>query len=217
MSTHDTEIVRARNERPALNFQIGDHPAFDFLNTTANLNGRQVEWLETGEDLLEWMVSMKAIDVTTAEMFSDPAQKKKLGAALKEIVQLREWFRNLIESIKAGGETVLAPDQLAELNKYLSRIKRVARVVERDGALTLRDRKIVHAPKDMAGIAAEWIADLLSAYAVSLMKMCESDDCSLWFYDLTKSHRRRWCSPSMCGNREKVAAHRARKRGVEKR
>jgi len=32
----------------------------------------------------------------------------------------------------------------------------------------------------------------------------------MWFYDRTKSHRRRWCSMALCGNRAKARAHRER-------
>ncbi|MDX3854896.1 CGNR zinc finger domain-containing protein [Streptomyces sp. AK02-01A] len=37
-------------------------------------------------------------------------------------------------------------------------------------------------------------------------------DWLLWFYDRTKSHRRRWwwCSMETCGNRTKVRARRSR-------
>nr|WP_254214234.1 CGNR zinc finger domain-containing protein [Burkholderia multivorans] len=35
----------------------------------------------------------------------------------------------------------------------------------------------------------------------------------LWFLDRTKSHRRRWCSKALCGNRQKVAAFRRRHNG----
>ncbi|WP_422121526.1 CGNR zinc finger domain-containing protein [Providencia huaxiensis] len=44
------------------------------------------------------------------------------------------------------------------------------------------------------------------------IRQCEASDCVLYFLDLTKSHRRRWCSMSTCGNRMKVAAFRERKK-----
>ena len=43
-----------------------------------------------------------------------------------------------------------------------------------------------------------------------LIRECEHPDCVLWFYDRTKSHRRRWCSMALCGNRHKVAEFRKR-------
>jgi len=59
---------------------------------------------------------------------------------------------------------------------------------------------------------AEAVANLLAEGDFSLVRKCESADCTLWFYDRTKSHHRRWCSMAQCGNRMKVAAFRARRK-----
>lgn len=42
-------------------------------------------------------------------------------------------------------------------------------------------------------------------------KLCTHADCQMLFVDLSAKNQRRWCSMSICGNREKVAAHRQRK------
>ena len=59
---------------------------------------------------------------------------------------------------------------------------------------------------------AELAAELVVSGDFELIRKCESDECVLWFYDRTKSHRRRWCSMAACGNRHKVAAYRERVR-----
>ncbi|MNR58262.1 CGNR zinc finger [compost metagenome] len=58
---------------------------------------------------------------------------------------------------------------------------------------------------------AEMAAQLLVEGDFNLVRECEHPDCVLWFYDRTKSHRRRWCSMALCGNRHKVAEFRKRK------
>jgi predicted RNA-binding Zn ribbon-like protein len=35
------------------------------------------------------------------------------------------------------------------------------------------------------------------------LKKCGASDCDVYFVDLSKGHRRRWCSMNNCGNREK--------------
>lgn len=57
---------------------------------------------------------------------------------------------------------------------------------------------------------AEAVADLMANADFDLVRHCEGEACVLWFYDRTKGHRRRWCTPTGCGNRAKVAAFRAR-------
>jgi predicted RNA-binding Zn ribbon-like protein len=42
------------------------------------------------------------------------------------------------------------------------------------------------------------------------VRECAADDCSLIFYDESRSNNRRWCSMQRCGNRAKVRAHRER-------
>jgi predicted RNA-binding Zn ribbon-like protein len=62
---------------------------------------------------------------------------------------------------------------------------------------------------------AEAMAELLETGDYQLVRRCENPNCTLLFYDRTKSHRRRWCSMAICGNRMKVAAFRARQREAE--
>ena len=44
------------------------------------------------------------------------------------------------------------------------------------------------------------------------LKMCSNPSCQMLFVDASSKHQRRWCAMSICGNREKVAAHRQRKK-----
>jgi predicted RNA-binding Zn ribbon-like protein len=54
----------------------------------------------------------------------------------------------------------------------------------------------------IARSAAELIAEGPSAR----LRVCSNPDCGLFFYDTSRTRRRRWCSMSRCGNRHKVAA-----------
>ena len=49
-------------------------------------------------------------------------------------------------------------------------------------------------------------AELLSEGASQNLKQCSNPDCRILFYDDSRTHRRRWCSMALCGNRNKVAA-----------
>lgn len=48
------------------------------------------------------------------------------------------------------------------------------------------------------------------------LKMCDGNSCQMLFVDYSPAKQRRWCSMSICGNREKIRAHRHRKRSPEK-
>lgn len=58
-------------------------------------------------------------------------------------------------------------------------------------------------------------AELIAEGAKSGLQRCSNPRCQLLFYDDSLTHRRRWCSMALCGNRSKVAAF-ARRHGGEK-
>ncbi len=61
-------------------------------------------------------------------------------------------------------------------------------------------------------------AELVTEGEATRVRLCANPACTLFFYDNSRTHRRRWCSMSLCGNRHKVAAfarrHAARKRSA---
>jgi len=57
-------------------------------------------------------------------------------------------------------------------------------------------------------------AELIAQGPKSGLQRCGNPRCQLLFYDDSLTHRRRWCSMALCGNRSKVAAF-ARRHGGE--
>jgi len=49
-------------------------------------------------------------------------------------------------------------------------------------------------------------AELLVEGPAAPIRRCANPACRLFFYDDSRTHRRRWCSMSTCGNRHKVAS-----------
>ena len=49
-------------------------------------------------------------------------------------------------------------------------------------------------------------AEIVAEGARARLRVCANGDCGLFFYDESRTHRRRWCSMAVCGNRSKVAA-----------
>ncbi len=60
----------------------------------------------------------------------------------------------------------------------------------------------------------EWLLAAIARSAAELLiegpdapiRRCGNPKCRLFFYDDSRTHRRRWCSMAVCGNRHKVAA-----------
>jgi predicted RNA-binding Zn ribbon-like protein len=49
-------------------------------------------------------------------------------------------------------------------------------------------------------------AELIAEGPSPCLRICCNPECGLFFYDTSRTRRRRWCSMSRCGNRHKVRA-----------
>src|SRR5262249_24189842 len=49
-------------------------------------------------------------------------------------------------------------------------------------------------------------AEIIAEGPQARLRLCANPRCGLFFYDTSRTHRRRWCSMTVCGNRHKVAA-----------
>lgn len=58
-------------------------------------------------------------------------------------------------------------------------------------------------------------AELIAGGSGRSLKKCANADCRILFYDDSRTHRRRWCSMALCGNRSKVAAFARRNQAEE--
>jgi predicted RNA-binding Zn ribbon-like protein len=49
-------------------------------------------------------------------------------------------------------------------------------------------------------------AEILADGPEARLRLCANPHCGFFFCDKSRTHRRRWCSMAVCGNRSKVAA-----------
>ncbi len=184
-------------------FLAGDL-ALDFLNTRPRVRGEIIDLLQTDNDVLVWM-----------EKAGLPRSKKRFNGVSLSLLRvarlLRENIRSLVEKRKAGlrGDPSL-------LNRILGHAKSYPQLVWKTTSVPTVERiRQADPPEGLLAPIAEAAAALLAIADFHLVKRCEDPACALWFYDQTRSHRRRWCSVLLCGNRHKVAAFRKRRHGQE--
>ena len=179
---------------------VGDHPALNFINTLHMVGSELTDTWQRDEDVAAWIVREGLRDTL-------PQVKWPNGALLRKARNLREIALKAVEARKAKKPLPL------ELNAFLEHS--VSHCV-----LSAKPRTDLHYQRvyrqktveEYLAPVAESVAELLSHADFDLVHHCEGPQCVLWFYDRTKAHRRRWCSPLLCGNRAKVAAFRARAR-----
>jgi predicted RNA-binding Zn ribbon-like protein len=190
---------------------LGGHRALEFLNTTMLVRGAPVELIGNGRAFLEWLVDAGFLDAASAARMRRRFGAAALDAVAEEARELRTWAIDWLSRWRAA-PFERYDEELRTLNALLARANDV-RVLRRDGdRLTLTLELRGSSPDELIGLLARELAELVTTEDPSLVKRCAGADCTLWFVDRTKSHRRRYCSPTACGNREKVAAFRERQR-----
>ena len=138
----------------------------------------------------------------------DAAATRKPGALLTAMRTLRDLVRKALEQHKRGSRI-----NVRALNDFLRQGKSCLQLTTRpNGRASVHRQWSTENPAQALAPVAEAAADLLTAPSPKLIRQCEAEQCVLWFYDRTKAHRRRWCSPATCGNRHKVAALRQRRK-----
>lgn len=189
---------------------LAGHPALEFLNSTMAPRGEPTELIGDGRAFVRWLVDAEWIDSAAAAQLV-----RRFGDQLDEIAaearQIRGWAIEWIAkwSTEPGARYA---GELRRLNELLVRAD-AYRQVRRDGdALAIVEQHRGEAPGELIGMIAVALAELVTREQPVLVKRCEGSGCTLWFVDRTKAHRRRFCSAAACGNRDKVAAFRARQR-----
>jgi predicted RNA-binding Zn ribbon-like protein len=178
---------------------IGGHPVLDLTNTVFDRAhpAPDDELLKTPSDVLAWCESVGLFE-------SAPALGDAAAADLTEQVRsVREHAWAVFDAV-AREQPVPAGAAGA--------------LLERGGA-GVRAGHLRSIDTDMEHLAADWAAPGAIATALALLavhalftlpadRVRACDRCGWLFLDSSRGGRRRWCSMSTCGNREKASRHR---------
>ncbi|MCW2270797.1 CGNR zinc finger domain-containing protein [Pseudomonas sp. JUb96] len=180
---------------------VADNLALDFINTEYGVGDHRHDCLVDDQSVVGWLKAAGQLPAIVGEQIPH--------GLLALARQLRECSRAVVSAAMNG-----VPTDLSVINQVLE-AGRPARMLEWDDAVH-GFRIDVH-PRDnsaasLLGPVAESLVALVTNDKFEFVRQCEAHDCVLLFHDLTKSHRRRWCSMATCGNRMKVAAFRSRKK-----
>lgn len=179
---------------------LGGRLSIDFVNTTSPSGvlpwERLIQFLEAARVVTPergaQLIGLPHSDPQAAELLLLKAQR--LGSALrKAFVALLRKQRIVTEWIEPINEILRITEGHDELISEDSgwRIEFIAR----EGGL---DWLLAAVARSGAEIIAEGIR--------ARLRLCANPRCGLFFYDHSRTHRRRWCSMAVCGNRNKVAA-----------
>jgi predicted RNA-binding Zn ribbon-like protein len=195
---------------------LGKHTALDFLNSIASPVDVPIEWLGNGEAFIGWLHQAGLVPREALRALGDNAGPGEMDAIAVQARALREWFRGFVHKHRGKPLSPAALEELEPINRILAGDERHNQVVlianpgKKPSPFSLIEKRKWHTSSTLLIPIAEAIAQLVSEEDFTYVKACEGHSCTVLFLDNTRRHARRWCSMSICGNRAKVAAFRAR-------
>ncbi|WP_407434770.1 CGNR zinc finger domain-containing protein [Lelliottia sp.] len=177
---------------------LADNLALDFINSEYGTGDDRHDCFEDDLSVIDWLITAGLVSKGTEA----PA------GLLTEARELRDASRAVVH---------------AAMNSVAVDLDVVNRILEKGHPLTklqwdedtrryhVDSHAVSHSPESLLWPIADALMKLVTGDKFEFVRQCEAHNCILLFHDLSKSHRRRWCSMATCGNRMKVAAFRNRK------
>lgn len=193
---------------PPLPFPFdADNLALDLLNTAPSDEGRR-DLLASPDAVAAWLAAAGLADLgARARLAAHPPLARVLAT---ETWALRDAVGAAVEAFRSGS-TVPAPAVFA-LDRTVAALRTGRGVEEAGRRLAWREEAEMDFPLGLLAPVAASAVELLATGSPARVRRCAEATCGLWFCDVSRNGRRRWCSMARCGNRSKVAAHYRRKR-----
>ncbi len=179
---------------------VGGRLSLDFANI--NLAKTDLSW----ERLIQFLESTRIVSQERgAHLLSLPQSDHQAAEAL--LLKARR----LASALRKVFAAMLRKQRIA--SEWIEPVNEILRITEGHDELVGRDSawKIEFVAREggldwlLAAVARSG-AELIAEGASARLRLCANPQCGLFFYDNSRTRRRRWCSMAVCGNRSKVAA-----------
>ena len=200
-TSEDRKITRRRPPRFDL---IAGDVCLDFVNTLDDRHSQPKELLENYLDLARFaedtgLLDSSHVDRLFARSEADPERAREV---VKWARELREAIHDVFWAII--NQRPAPPMALARLNGSVQNAAEHMRLVPVKGGGFEWKFDDSSQFESMLWPIARAAADLLVSDQLAYVRACSSKTCEWFFLDTSKSHHRRWCDMTRCGNRAKV-------------
>jgi len=177
---------------------LADNLALDFINSEYGTGDERHDCFEDNLSVIDWLETAGLV----------PKGTEAPDNLLIEARQLRDAARAVVHAAMKSDAA-----NLTVINKLLQagRPEIGLQWDENTQRYRIEVCSDVHSSAGLLWPIADALVKLVTDEKFEYVRQCEAHNCILLFHDLSKSHRRRWCSMATCGNRMKVAAYRNRK------
>jgi predicted RNA-binding Zn ribbon-like protein len=186
---------------------IGDRLSIDFANTCQAPS--ELSW----DKLIRFLQSTKIISPDRSAQLlglpeSDPRTSEALLRKARRLgASARLLFSAMVRKQKIAAEWIEPINEVLRITEWHDEL------LPDGGAWRIEFIARESGLEWLLAAVARSAADIVAEGGGARLRMCANPGCALFFYDESRTHRRRWCSMAVCGNRSKVAAF-ARKHGA---
>jgi predicted RNA-binding Zn ribbon-like protein len=179
---------------------LGGRLAIDFANSTILSDTHN--W----EDLIRFLEASRVVSPERSAHLlilpqSDPqAADSLLSRAARLREALREIFGAVVRKEKVAREWVESVNEILRVTEGHDEL------VWDSGQWRLEFIARESGLEWLLAAIARSAAEILVEGPAARLRLCASPACGLFFSDMSRTRRRRWCSMALCGNRHKVAA-----------
>lgn len=179
---------------------IAGRLALDFANLSPAAH--DLSW----DEFVSFLVNTKLVSEDRATrlrplLHSEP---HAVDAVLLRMLRLHESLRAIFAGLVDGRAFPLSWAE--PVNEILRITEGHDELVSHGGLWTLQFFARESGLEWLLAAIARSAAELLIEGPHSPIRRCANPACGLFFYDDSRTHRRRWCSMAVCGNRHKVAS-----------
>lgn len=194
----------------------GGRLCLDFVNTVSARHKEDgVNYLHHYADLVAWSQHAGILSEERARQLLAEADRhpQAANATFEEAIELREALHRVFY---ATVEAVAPPPpDLETVNLGLALAMAHARLIPAADGYIWGWRESGNALDQMLWPIVRSAAELLTSDDLGLVRECQSETgCGWLFVDISKNHRRRWCSMDDCGNTAKVRRFRTRQKAA---
>jgi len=189
-------------------FRVGNRIFVDFVNTGFRSDPARdplVGW----PDVIQFLSLAAAMPETELRALARAKpSRRQAAAALAEAHALRTTLKELVAAVVAGKP--VRPAWVTAINRTLSTADGGVRLAADSSRWRFVTQPIENGLRRTLAPIARSAAEFLVNDDPSLLRRCGAPECTLYFYDTSRTGGRRWCRMDLCGNRVKARAHLAR-------
>jgi predicted RNA-binding Zn ribbon-like protein len=197
---------------------VSERPCLNFVNTIDWRldSNRRRDTLNCYSDLLAFTLRLNLLSVESYTGLSEQAQTTVAERALRDARTFRDALASIIDDINNPQEESRYKTIHPEALSIFDAARRKAH--ESESLNWAEDRLTVQPSPEEEGLDLPWLIlvrdaeKLLYSSEAARIHICAAMGCGWVFLDLSKNGTRRWCSMELCGNREKAARFKAKRR-----